>query len=100
MLYRKQTSFFLGPELRQGRQVQVEAPEALVEAGPSTLREGHAAVGVGVGVGVGVVAIAVAAVIVAALVAAQSLAGGEGLVTDGTLVGLTAGSSGRGRGGS
>lgn len=97
MLYRKLTSLFLGPELRQGRQVQVEAPEALVEAGPSTLREGHAAVGVSVGVGV--VAIAVAAVIVAALVAAQSLAGGEGLVTDGTLVGLTAGSSGRGGGG-
>lgn len=101
MLRPKLTTFPFGPELGQGRQVQVEATVALAEAGAATFREGHAAVGVGVGVCVGVgvgVAMAIATVIVTTLVAAQGLAGGKGLVADGARVGLTA-RAGSGSGG-
>lgn len=81
-------NFPVGPELRQGRQVQVEPTEALAVARATTLREGHATVGIAI----------IPAVVVAALVTPQGLPGRERLVADGTLVGPTARADGAGAG--
>jgi hypothetical protein len=82
-------NFPVGQELREGRQVQVEPTVALAVARATTLREGHATVGI--------IAIIIPAVVVAALVTPQGLPGRERLVADGTLVGPTARAAGAGR---
>ena len=72
------------PELQRGREVQVEPPLTLAVAGSAALRRGHSA--------------AASAVVVAPLVAAEGLAGGESLMADGALVGLNTGRGGGGGG--
>jgi hypothetical protein len=77
-------NFPVGQELQKGRYVQVEPTVALAVARATTLREGHATVGIAI----------IPVVVVVALVTTQGLLGQECLVVDGTLVGPTARATG------
>jgi hypothetical protein len=69
-------NFPLGPELQQGQQVQVKRTVALAVARATNLGEGQTTIGT-----------AMPAIIAAALMVAQGLPVGEGLVVDVALMG-------------